>query len=88
MAILVIIAPGNTFSLCISSPVEMAVKDLVVGTFKLTEDMNGPDPRWSYFADQTTFMGQALFDPPSVEGWHTGKEWVNSGSFINRVNFL
>ena len=67
----------------IKSPAEV-----IVGTFKLTGDMKGPDPRWSYFADQTTFMGQALFDPPSVEGWHTGKEWVNSGSFINRVNFM
>ena len=67
----------------IKSPAEV-----VVGTFKLTEDMNGPDARWSYFADQTSFMGQAVFDPPSVEGWHTGKEWVNSGSFINRVNFM
>ena len=62
--------------------------EVIVGTFKLTGDMKGPDPRWSYFADQTTYMGQALFDPPSVEGWHTGKEWVNSGSFINRVNFM
>ena len=33
-------------------------------------------------------MGQELINPPSVEGWHTGKEWVNSGSFINRVNFM
>jgi hypothetical protein len=29
-----------------------------------------------------------LLDPPSVEGWHTGREWVNSGAFVNRVNFV
>ena len=33
-------------------------------------------------------MGQDLLDPPTVEGWHTGKEWINSGAFINRVNFV
>ena len=28
----------------------------------------------------TAYMGQDLLNPPSVEGWHTGKEWINSGS--------
>ena len=32
-------------------------------------------------------MGQTLIDPPSVEGWHTGEEWVTSGSLVDRVNF-
>ena len=27
-------------------------------------------------------------DPPSVEGWHTGKEWINSGALVKRVNFV
>jgi len=22
-----------------------------------------------------------------VEGWHTGKEWINSGSLMSRINF-
>ncbi len=26
-------------------------------------------------------------NPPSVEGWHTGKEWLNSGSVMSRINF-
>ena len=33
-------------------------------------------------------MGQKLLDPPSVEGWHTGEEWITSGSLVDRVNFL
>ena len=33
-------------------------------------------------------MGQDLLNPPSVEGWHTGKEWINSGALMNRVNFV
>ena len=27
-------------------------------------------------------------NPPTVEGWHTGGEWINSGALINRVNFV
>jgi hypothetical protein len=26
-------------------------------------------------------------NPPSVEGWHTGTEWINSGSLMSRINF-
>ena len=36
---------------------------------------------------QMTPMGQKLMDPPSVEGWHTGKEWIDSGTLMERVNF-
>ncbi len=32
-------------------------------------------------------MGQQPLNPPSVEGWHTGSEWVNSGSLVERVNY-
>ena len=33
-------------------------------------------------------MGQSLLDPPSVEGWHTGRDWINSGSVVKRINFV
>ena len=32
-------------------------------------------------------MGQTLLNPPSVEGWHEGTEWINSGALVERVNF-
>ena len=32
-------------------------------------------------------MGQSLTNPPSVEGWHTGEEWITSGSLVDRINF-
>ena len=32
-------------------------------------------------------MGQELLDPPSVEGWHTGSEWLNTGTVVERINF-
>ena len=67
----------------VKSPVEV-----VVGTLKLTGDMNGPDPRWGEIFLTPINMGQDILNPPTVEGWHTGKEWINSGAFINRVNFV
>ena len=32
-------------------------------------------------------MGQDLMNPPTVEGWHTGQEWVDSGTLVERINF-
>jgi hypothetical protein len=32
-------------------------------------------------------MGQDLLNPPSVEGWHTGKEWIDTGILVERINF-
>jgi len=67
----------------VKSPVEV-----VIGTLKLTGDLAGPDPRWGGMYSASGTMGQDLLNPESVEGWHTGKEWTNSGAFINRVNFV
>ena len=36
---------------------------------------------------ETRYMGQDLLNPPSVEGWHTGKEWIDTGILVERVNF-
>lgn len=33
-------------------------------------------------------MGQRLFFPPSVAGWPGGKNWLTSGTMIERQNFL
>ena len=32
-------------------------------------------------------MGQGLLRPPSVEGWQGGAEWINTGAYVDRVNF-
>ena len=32
-------------------------------------------------------MGQDLLNPPTVEGWHSGREWIDSGTLVERVNF-
>ena len=67
----------------VKSPVEV-----VVGTLRLTGDLEGPDPRLSAMGQEPAYMGQSLHDPPSVEGWHTGREWINSGSVVKRINFV
>ena len=32
-------------------------------------------------------MGQFLNNPPSVEGWHQGTDWLDSGTLVERINF-
>jgi hypothetical protein len=62
--------------------------EVVVGTLRLTGDAQGPDPRLESLGREPGYMGQDILDPPSVEGWHTGHEWINSGSLVKRVNFV
>ena len=47
-----------------------------------------PLPGYGELARQPLYMGQDLLNPPSVEGWHTGEEWINSGNLVERVNFM
>ncbi len=63
--------------------------EVVVGTYRLVGGNNFPRPRFAaQVAMQPTYMGQHLLNPPTVEGWHTGQEWINSGSLMSRVNFV
>jgi hypothetical protein len=32
------------------------------------------------------FMGQEILNPPTVEGWHTGAEWIDTGNLVERIN--
>ena len=62
--------------------------EIVVGTARLAKDLSFPEPRLYDVSLYGGFMGQELQNPPSVEGWHTGQEWVDSGALVERVNFL
>ena len=67
----------------VKSPIE-----LVVGVLKMTGDHDHFRPGLAKYAQSTTItMGQKLLDPPTVEGWHTGKEWIDGGNLTERVNF-
>ena len=62
--------------------------EVVVGTLRLAGGSEFPAPGLGNLARQTGYMGQDLMNPPSVEGWHTGREWINSGSLMMRTNFF
>ncbi len=61
--------------------------EVVVGTLKLVGGYEFPAPGLGELSRQPQYMGQDLLNPPSVEGWHTGVEWINSGSLMRRINF-
>ena len=44
-------------------------------------------PGMTKYASAIEVMGQKLLDPPTVEGWHTGGEWIDGGNLTERVNF-
>jgi hypothetical protein len=62
--------------------------EVVVGTLRLVGGYELPKPGYGELSMQPSYMGQDLLNPPSVEGWHTGPEWINSGSLMSRVNFV
>ena len=67
----------------IKSPSEM-----VVGTLRLAGGMSVPSNEAYAAAATCANMGQALLNPPSVEGWQGGTEWINTGAYVQRVNFV
>ena len=61
--------------------------EVVAGILRLVGDYREPKPGLMEMGYEAMYMGQELLNPPSVEGWHTGKEWIDSGALVNRVNF-
>ena len=66
----------------VKSPVET-----VIGTIRLVGDFAFPKPGLNALSLSIRYMGQDLLNPPTVEGWHTGKEWIDSGTLVERINF-
>ncbi len=62
--------------------------EVVVSTLRLAGDAELPTPDIYEWANHITYMGQELLNPPSVEGWHSGVEWINSGALMKRTNFV
>jgi uncharacterized protein (DUF1800 family) len=59
----------------------------VVGIMRLVGDYASPKPGFDEISLECRYMGQDLLNPPSVEGWHTGKEWIDTGCLVERANF-
>ena len=61
--------------------------ELVAGVLRLTGEMHRPRREIGERYSNITIMGQSLLNPPTVEGWHVGTEWIDSGSLMERINF-
>ncbi|MCH8206790.1 MAG: DUF1800 domain-containing protein [Chloroflexi bacterium] len=61
--------------------------ELIVGAVRMAGAYQSPTLEVNQLAQQAFFMGQGLLQPPTVEGWHEGDEWVDSGALVERVNF-
>jgi uncharacterized protein (DUF1800 family) len=59
----------------------------VAGIERMVGDFRFPDPGIWKVAAEFIYMGQDVMNPPSVEGWHTGKEWIDTGILVERINF-
>ncbi|MDE0205300.1 MAG: DUF1800 domain-containing protein [Candidatus Tectomicrobia bacterium] len=62
--------------------------ELLVGAIRQAGSYREPTLGVHQLAYQGFYMGQGLLQPPSVEGWHEGMEWIDSGSLVERVNFV
>jgi uncharacterized protein (DUF1800 family) len=61
--------------------------DYLMGLLRLSQDFSFPKPGIYDVAFECRYMGQDLLNPPSVEGWHTRQEWIDTGILVERVNF-
>ena len=61
--------------------------EVVAGVLRLSGEFRKPARALRERADQMTYMGQQLTNPPSVEGWHQGTEWIDTGTLVERLNF-
>lgn len=58
--------------------------ELVVNTIRTLEVRSDFSP----FVSRLTNMGQALFNPPDVEGFDGGMTWINTSTLLQRVNMV
>ena len=61
--------------------------ELVASVLRLTGEFERPRREILDTAMHIVYMGQHLINPPSVEGWHQGVEWIDTGTLVERVNF-
>lgn len=61
--------------------------EFAVGVLRLTGEFDRPHREMISRYSQIIWMGQELNNPPSVEGWHQGIEWIDTGTLMERINF-
>ena len=62
--------------------------ETVIGTLRLVGDWSTPKPGFEAIFEEMKHMGQEILNPPSVEGWHTGRDWIDGGTLVRRINFI
>ena len=72
-------APENRSSI-IKSPVQLAVQAI--------RSLGTPVRDIRRVNQACGFMGQELFQPPSVKGWEGGRKWINTSTLFVRQNLL
>ena len=96
--VLKVLFNSESFKNAFDKPKVKSPTELVVGVIKQTGEFNNPTPgihefavtslNGSPFEGPLAIMGQRLMNPPTVEGWHTGFEWINSGTLSERIGFV
>lgn len=61
--------------------------EFAVGILRLSGEFEMPRREMILRYRQINWMGQELNNPPSVEGWHQGLEWLDTGTLMERINF-
>ena len=61
--------------------------EMVVSLLRMTGEFKGYQPGLFEASQEPKYMGMDLMNPPTVEGWHTGREWIDSGTLVERINF-
>ena len=61
--------------------------EFTAGVLRLTGELQRPDRAIHEHTLRMGYMGQDLLNPPSVEGWHGGAEWIDTGTLVQRLNF-
>ena len=62
--------------------------ELVATVLRLSGEFDRPRHEILERSNQMQYMGQHLTNPPSVEGWHQGLEWIDTGTLMERLNFV
>ena len=61
----------------VKGPVEM-----VVGAIRMAGNYQNPALGIEKVSNTMLYMGQGLLQPPTVEGWHEGSEWIDRKSVV------
>lgn len=64
----------------IKSPIDLAVGAVL--------DLDLEADYYYSLVQESTVLGQSLFNPPNVKGWPGGEYWINAASYLARKSFL